>query len=355
MELHRRTYFFRPSQGAGEMPVLNLTRLLANKAKGRETTILLDTNVLIAMERVVRNGNRQSLLKDHGLHNLVRFLNSSPTGNVCISPGRAFAEMPPAAAMRSELCYEAFCARHLPSFMNVPDCIHPKFSGKESNYGFQDLDGTAQAFLAVSFACLLYLHIIDKWFDDGPIQKFIEFMRRASQDLDVLSAKEIETAKYCLANPSADSRETIRLRRAFRKNFLKTKKDKAISTEDEALHVAFNGACDLALINVANVANAKGIDGVAQDVWIATNDKKLFEFSRVFQYLELGRVTGMVALASVLPEQMKDAYWVAANRVHRDLVKERFPSQHGPTGDVSALVAKARAAMSEVHRRYALA
>jgi hypothetical protein len=349
-ERNPRTYFFRPSRQGHMEPVLNPVLISRNASYGIETTLMLDTNVLIAMERVVQGGNKNSLLKQYGLRNLVDLLGRCPSKSICLSPGMAFAEMPPAHAEKSRWHFEAFCAKHLPSFGDTPNCIHSTFIGKDSNYGYLDLEPLAQAFLAVPFAALLYLNIIDKKFSGSPIQKFEEFLRRLSYDLDMLSAKEVEIAKYCLAEPPATAVETIRLRKLFRANFLKTKENKAIYTYEEAMAVAFNGACDLTFINVANVLQTKGLDGVQQDSWVATRDKKLFEFSKISHYLDLDGEAGKFALVTILPEHNQDEYWQQATRAEQSLGLSRMAYHLSREIDVHSYSGKAKAAIDEAVR-----
>ncbi len=208
--------------------------------------------------------------------------------------------------------------------------------------------GTATGGRSVPFSALLYLNIVDKKFSGSPIQKFEEFLRRLSVDLDILSAKEIEIAKYCFAEPPAAAVETIRIRKFMRRNFLKTKEDKAIYTFDEAMAVAFNGACDLTLINTANVMQTQGLDGVSQDCWITTRDKKLFEFSKVSHYVDLDGEAGKYALSGILPEQDHDEYWQQANRAHHLLSVSRITYHEAREIDIHAYVGKVKAAIEEI-------
>lgn len=349
-ERNPRTYFFRPSRSTGAEPSLNPALVAVNASHGIDTTLVLDTNVLIAMERVVKSGNKSSLLNQYGLHNLVDLLDRCPRKSICLSPGVAFSEMPPALAEKSRWSFEAFCAKHLPSFTDAPNCIHTTFVGKDSNYGYLDLEPVAQAFLAIPFAALLYLNIIDKSFPGSPIQKLKEFLRRLSDDLDMLSAKEIEIAKYCFAEPPATAIETIRLRKLFRANFLKTKDNKAVHTCIEAMAVAFNGACDLTLINIVNVAQTKRLAGVQQDFWIATRDKKLFEFSKISHYLDLDGEVGKFAVAAILPEHGNYEYWQEATHVQQSLGLSRMPHHLTRKVDVLSYPEIAKAAIDEATR-----
>lgn len=349
-ELNPRTYFFRPSRSGDAEPVLSPVLVAINASHGFETTLVLDTNVLIAMERVVKGGNKSSLLKKYGLHNLVGLLGRCPPKSICLAPGRALNEMPPALAEKSRWKFEEFCAKHLPSFTDAPNCIHTTFVGKDSDYGYLDLEPVAQAFLAIPLVALLYLNIIDKFFFGSPIQKFKEFLRRLSDDLDILSAKEIEIAKYCFAEPPATAKETIRLRRLLRANFLKTKDNKAVHTYDEAMAVAFNGACDLTLINFANVGQAKDLDGIQQDCWIATRDKKLFEFSKIFHYLDIDGDVGEGVVITMLQEHENDRYWQEAIYAQQSLGLSRISSHLARKIDVLSYPSIARTAIDEAAR-----
>ncbi|SFO00254.1 hypothetical protein [Nitrosospira briensis] len=303
------------------------------------------------MKRVVERGNKSSLLKEYGLHNLVELLGRCPSNSICLSPGRALDEMPPALAEKRRWSFEAFCFKHLPTFGGLaPNCIHTTSVGKDSDYGYLDLDPVTQAFLAIPFTALLYLIIINNNFSGSPIQKFKEFLRRVSCDLDLLSAKEIEIAKYCFAESRAEAVETSQISKRLRENFLKTKKKKAVHTYSEALTVAFNGACDLTLINFVNVMQTEGLDSVQQDCWVATRDEKLFEFSKILHYLDLDGEAGKFAAATILPEHSNDEYWQQATHEQQSLGLSRMPHHLVREIDVFSYPEIAKAAISEVAR-----
>jgi len=279
--MNRRTYFIKSSHPPTGEPQLNPVKVGYNFSNRIETTLVLDANILIAMEKVVKKGNKWALLKEYGLRNLVTFLQKCPLQSVCISPGISLEEMPPAIAEISRGYYEEFCRVHLPGFIDIPNCVHKSYSGKDRNYGFQDLDKQARAILAIPFVSLIFLIVIDRK-KVQPADKFQEYLSNMASRLDILSAKEIEIAKYCFSEPAANSRSLINIRRILRRNFLKTEKDRLPKNIEEVMKVAFNGACDLHLINSANIVDQNGIDGVKQDCWIATQDKKLVEFSKIF-------------------------------------------------------------------------
>lgn len=218
-----KTLFIKPSQPFGGEATLNLNRVIGNKLGGVETTLILDTNVLIRMEHVVKNGNKKSQVKAQGLQNLIDFIGRCPPQTVCLSPGQALYEMPPALAEQAREAFEVFCETHLPGFVDAPNCIQKKFDGPKVSYGYFDLPHDVQAVFGLTFTSLLLLQVVDRSSIKAPIDKFKEYLRRIVTELDLLSAKEIEIAKYCYAVPPANCRELINFRRGIRGNFLQKK------------------------------------------------------------------------------------------------------------------------------------
>lgn len=335
--MNKRTYFIKSSHPSTGEPQLNPVKVGYNSLNNIETTLILDANILIAMERVVKKGNKWPLLKEHGLHNLVKLLKRCPPQSVCISPGISLEEMPPAIAEVSRVYYEEFCSIYLPGFIDIPNCVYQSYSGKDRDYGFQDLAKEARAILALPFVSLLLLIIIDLK-NISPVNKFIEYLDSLESTLDILSAKEIEIAKYCFAVPAENSKSLINIRRTLRKNFLKTEKEKLSKNFEEVMKVAFNGACDLHLINSANVIDQNGIDGVKQDCWIATQDKKLVEFSKIFNYINIDGEAGKFAASSIFEEHTQDEYWIEVNERHRSLLKERREYHYNRDIDINHLL-----------------
>ncbi len=346
----KKTYFFKPSHAVFGKTTLDSSVVFLNRSRKVETTIILDANIMISIEKVVKEGNKRSLLKKYGLHDFIELINGCPSKSVFLSPGFAFNEMPPANAIISKQCYEVFVKQHLPGFSDTENVIHKGFSEKIKNQGYLNVDLDVQGLLAIPFSALLYLNLIDKKCKDNPVSKFEKYIDRLAVELDFLSAKEIEIAKYCFAEPSSDSLETIKIKRILRRNFLKTSEDKAIKTFDEALRVAFNGACDLNLINSANILQGKEINGVEQDVWIATTDKKLYKFSKILSYINFDGEAGKIAAAVFLPEHDKNDYWEQVHKIHKSLVGNRFKDKKEISREI--LIEKAKAAINQTAEFY---
>ncbi len=347
-----KTVFIKPSYSSNKNNILDSLRVENNRKNGIETALVLDTNILIEMEQVIKNGNDQTSLEKSGLKALINLLERCPA--ICISPGMAFGEMPPELANRAfnYYYYELFCEVHLPSFRDIPNCNHREYVGKREGYGYLDLEFKNQVFLAIPFVSLLYLNLVDKKFAGNPLEKFKEFLRRVSCDLDLLSAKEIEIAKYCLAIPPAPCVKTISRRKILRNNFLKTKKGKNPKNFEEVMAIAFNGACDLSLINFANAGDLHGITGMKQDVWIATQDQKLVEFTSIFQYINAGSSVGEYVSIDIHPEFENDSYWQSVMKEHQSLIKSREKYRAEREFDHDGLVAIAKNAIVELRSKF---
>ncbi len=311
--MRKRTLFIKPTKPVHGEVNLDPVLVSRNKSRGVETTLTLDTNILISMEKIVDGGNKWALLKEHGLHNLVKLLQKCPPESVCISPGFAFSEMPPGLASVSREKYEFFCSTHLPGFIDVPNCVYTAYNGKMSDYGFGDLSSESQALLAIPYVSILYLNLIENTVRDKPMQKFNLFLDKVEESINVLSAAEAEIAKYCFVEPPCDCKDTIRIRKAIRKNFLKTNKGKLPIKPSEVMTIAFNAACDMQLLHVANILDQNGINGVRQDSWVATQDMKLAEFSSVFHHVDLDGNAGKFASRDIHPDHSRDEFWVRSD------------------------------------------
>ena len=337
----KQTYFFRPSNPLNTHQSLDIKLVKENIDAGKETTLLIDTNLLIAIEKAVKLGNSIVALEQMGLGKLVSLARSSPPKSLCLSPGRALAEMPPALASISRSAYEVFCSVHLPTFVDAPNAIQTQFKGKEVDFGFDDLGITEQQVLAIPYFSLLVLNLADKKLKMQPLKKLEFFFEKLRTDLNVLSAKEIEIAKYCLLEPKAAEILTIATRRILRSNFLKTKYDKSIASSKEAFAVAFNGACDLMLINAATLVQSQGLDGIPQDCWIATADRKLYEFSSIFGYIDAFGQVGQFAASSINKEQAVNSDWLFANEWQRNATQMRINHQRPSPDDLLISVQRA--------------
>ena len=350
-ELNPRTYFIKASHQSNVMPILDVVLISKNNSSNIDTTLLFDTNLLIAMEKALAKNAKESQLKEYGLANLVGILQKCPPKSICLSPGLALHEMPPCLAEQAKVSYEVFLAKFLPSFIDAPNAINIKYQGKQYNYGFFDLEEVPQQILAIPFISLLYLAVVDKFYVGNPIEKFKEYIRLVIAELDVLSNTEMEIAKYCFANPPSSALETINKRKVIRSNFLKTKNNKLPVDSAEAIAIAFNGACDINLLNTANIQDKKVLDDNLQDIWIATRDKKLYEFCCIFHHINLDGHVGKYSASIQLQDQKDDEYWIEVQKIQSNILLERKIHAVLPRSDESMLV-KAQKAVDAIGREF---
>lgn len=334
----KRTHFLKASHPPEGRVKLDPVRVAHNWAQGIATSLLLDTNILIGMERIVAAGNKPSLLKQYGLENLIAFLHRCPQRSIYLSPAWGFNEMPPGLAGPCREAYEVFFAAHLPEFCDDPLSKDARYSGKTTDYGFFDLEDSAQAVLAVPFASLTYLQLVDREPGLSPLDRFDRYLELITERVGIMSGKELQIARFCFANPPSTCRETIEARKVFRRNFVKRKDESLPRTASELLHVSFNGASDLSLLNSADQLDGKLEDGVPHECWVATTDEKLAKFTDHFHLVNYaGGSTPFAALAHH-PEHDADPYWTeTASHWKRCLMRDdrRFDHSASALRDVA--------------------
>lgn len=350
--MEKRTLFIKPGRPIDGEVKLDPNLISNNKSNKIETTIVLDTNILIGINNVVNKGNKWRTIKECGLHNLIKLLQRCPPKSVALSPGLAFEEMPPGLAEESKEKYERFCSEFLPSFIKAPNSIDSKYKGKKKDYGFEDLSRDAKRVLAVPFASLLYLNLIDYTYTDKPINKFVAYLDIIEQNIDILSATEIEIAKYCFAESPSNASDVIDLRKKIRKNFLKTSQGKLPKSSSEVLDVAFNGACDIRLLHAANVMDQNGLDDVKQDSWIATKDKKLEEFCNIFHHVSTCGEVGEYAATTISTGHADDPYWILVDTEIMNRGMARYSYHKSREIDADKLVDIAELAIKKIRDSY---
>jgi hypothetical protein len=305
----KRTHFLKSSHPTSGHLKLDPVRVAQNWSQGIATSLLFDTNILIGMERVVAAGNKPALLKQYGLENLIAFLRRGPPKSTYLCPAWGFSEMPPGLAGPCRQAYEVFFAAHLPEFHDDPLSKDAQYAGKSGDYGFFDLDEVAQAALAVPFASLTYLQLVDREPGLTPVERFDLYLKLVIEHVGILSAKEVQIARFCFAHPPADAKETISIRKAFRRNFVKRKDDALPRNAAELLHVSFNGANDLSLLTSADTIDGTVEDGIVHECWVATTDDKLAKFAEHFHLVNIQGGSTPFAAVTKHPEHTTDSYW----------------------------------------------
>jgi hypothetical protein len=141
------------------------------------------------------------------------------------------------------------------------------------------------------------------------------------------------------------------MKKIIRSNFLKTKSNTLPIDAAEAIAIAFNGACDINLLNTANIQDKKKLDGNLQDIWIATRDKKLYEFCCIFHHINIDGHVGKYSASISLQDQKDDEYWIGVQQIQSKILQERKTHAVLPRSDES-LIVKAKKAVAAIEREF---
>ncbi|MBS0420989.1 MAG: hypothetical protein JSR66_24980 [Proteobacteria bacterium] len=306
-----------------KMPALSRARLLENAVAQRETVLLFDTNILRRMYDFARAGARREALREHGLDQLIRVLNQPDYDTLLLSPGFAFDELAPAMTARFHSVFEWFISHYTPQYRNHPSALPPNLWTPQYHSTYWELTRHAQYVFALPYALLLLLQaVIGDKSGQGTGARFERFIQLVLAEIDMLSAREIEVARWCLSPPIDRDISYRDRRQAMIDNFAKFQKRTPRSIE-ELKHTALNGARDLLLIAAAVYSDAKGLDGIAQDTWIATYDGKLASYCEHFSYVPLGPLSGSLASITHVPSDHDTGYWQSTAELLYGLNRQR--------------------------------
>ncbi|MCT9979497.1 hypothetical protein M2R48_14260 [Acinetobacter sp. I-MWF] len=308
-----RAIYIKPNHSGIDIPKLDPVLINRNQSEGKETTLVLDSNILIRMERVVKSGNKWRSVREKGLDNLVGLLQKCRPYSVCLSPGFALKEMPPQNAKIAMELYEDFCSVHLPNFIDTPNSTRKVHTGVNNDYGFNDLTYEGKLAFVVPYLNFLCLNYIEYCYQGSPIEKFKAYIDLLEGKIDLLSAAEIEIAKYCFFNTTNLQKGKVKkFCQKIRENSVQIKGKRA-KQPIEINKISFNAASDIHLLQVANAMDGKYLDEKKQDCWVVTTDKKLAAFCELFHQVSIDGVLHPYAIATVPDEMIDNEYWESAN------------------------------------------
>lgn len=276
---------FKSSSNSTEIINLDRDAIRENHRNGRQTNIMFDTNILIAIESAYKTGQRHQDLKNAGILELTRLIEKTSKYGVFISPAAAYQELPPARRGDVEAALDRFLADYLPRFREDPNSIKaPLAGGGVDPEHFSTLSLERQKTISCSYASLLAMNVIHRLDTLDGLGKFVLYIDYCAEVLDLISLKELTIARYIFA-PENGITDELRARKvAITNNFVKLKKGggKGLTPAKILERIALNGANDLKLISAADIVNNSreqfSFGVIEHDVWIATSDEKLYEF-----------------------------------------------------------------------------
>lgn len=276
---------FKSSSGSPSLLELDDFVISSKNKAGRKINIIIDTNIMITIERAYNTGARHKSLKDAGVLAFVKKIGSGKNAGVFLSPGPAYQELPPSRRKNVEAAFESFVKDYLPKFSNDPNSTRVSFSSEqETPEQFKDISFERQIVIACPYASLLVMNIIDACEDLTSDKKFELYIDYCADVLNLISLKELTIARYAFAPHDGIPDDVRRRVSAIRNNFLKLKKSAARKLQDHERikRIALNGSNDLKLLSSADmIDNSREVFSfgpIDMDVWIATSDEKLFEF-----------------------------------------------------------------------------
>ncbi|WP_244557245.1 hypothetical protein [Agrobacterium tumefaciens] len=276
---------FKSSSNSTEIINLDRDAIRENHRNGRQTNVMFDTNILIAIESAYKTGQRHHELKNAGVLELARLIEKTSKYGVFISPAAAYQELPPARRGEVEAAFDRFLADYLPNFCEDPNSTKVPLAGVGLDpEHFSALSPERQKTISCSYASLLAMNVIHRLDTSDGLGKFVLYIDFCAEVLDLVSLKELTIARYIFA-PENGITEELRTRKvAITNNFAKLKKGggKGLTSAKILERIALNGANDLKLISAADIVNNSrerfSFGVIEHDVWIATSDEKLYEF-----------------------------------------------------------------------------
>ena len=116
-------HIFKSSSDGVELISLSKSIIRKNFATGYSTNILLDTNIIIDIERAYETRGRHKFLKDAGVIQLVNLVKATKRSSIFLSPGAAYQEIPPGRIHCVERAFNQFVADYLPFFQDDPNSL----------------------------------------------------------------------------------------------------------------------------------------------------------------------------------------------------------------------------------------
>jgi hypothetical protein len=255
-------------------------------------------------------GGRREYINELGLDQLIRVLNQPDYRTLVLVAGTAFRELPPAMLQSFHSAYEWFLREFSPHYGDHPLALPPRLSTPHVDHGFWDRTRESQVAFALPYSLLLLLQavLIDDSERDSTT-RFKRFVQLLLTEVDVLSAKEIEIARWCLSPPIDRDRLYTERRKTMIENFARFKRRRRPKSKEDLRRISLNGAHDLWMITTAVYFEAHGLAGIAQDVWIATYDAKFAAYCELVNYIPAGAMTGAIAAYTNVPTAADPGYW----------------------------------------------
>jgi hypothetical protein len=299
-------------------PSLTLERLRINQEAGVETNFVTDNNLMIEIDKACEPDRPASdtTLEDLKILEWVNFLRECDNQRLhyAFTPFFAYAEMPTKLAQSRAARLYHFAEKFGLAWHDEEP--NPDFSTVgRADLTFEGLDTNQQTIMSLSFSALLLMLLINRdGADFSPIGKFRRYLREYKRLIGTVSLREIAIARYVFATQEDCLGSLDRTRSRIELNFARNKKGKRPQNVEDMCATALNGAFDLLLFNVMNIADTKGLDSRKLDCWLFTFDGKLKDYNDLC--FNVGMGTDQAGLfAAITTHADVSEYWQQTSEI----------------------------------------
>ncbi|EOV2221028.1 TPA: hypothetical protein L3996_002513 [Pseudomonas aeruginosa] len=264
-----------------------------------------------------------------GLLPLVEILQSAP---VALTP-MGIHEMPDRYVENARRAYESFCATFWPTHKDDADATYRTIDENSTDrwVDFTKLSDGARCTYGGAYVALLQMQNIQKTYPSfAPEKKFELYIHSMISMLDLISAFELEIAKYAFWSTSDININRLPKRIITRRADIKENFTKLKSTSSKCKRSAFNGAMDIYWLSGANLSEYFGakiktsVGELTLDNWVGTNDVKLFRICEDLHSVPHNDSKTMRFSTTREPELTALPYWQNVDRLSRDVMLYRY-------------------------------
>ena len=318
--------------------------------QGRIVQINLDNCTLQRMEKLPLNPSLEKA-EELGLLPLIYILKNAP---VALS-ATGVTEMPDRYVSRAKRGYERFCTAFWPNHHNDIDATNRDYdeSSEDRWVEFSTLSESARCTYGLAYVSLLQMQNIQRTYSlKSPVEKLEIYLHSIVGMLDIVSAFELEIAKYAFWSISANEINQLPDRVQKRRADIKSNFTKLKPSVSKCRRFAFNGAMDLHWLSSSNLsedleATIRTDQGeFALDNWVGTNDVKLYRICRDLHSVPLESSTMKGFCFARERELAEMPYWCDVDRLSKDALLHRKGIGYRELGD--GFVARIDAAVQHI-------
>lgn len=288
--------------------------------------INLDNCTIQRMEKLSQESTIEDV-KSLGLYPLYIILNKSP--NIFLCPF-GIHEMPGINISKARESYELFCKKFWPTHIDDPRATSLKYDKNQTTVNFQHLSEEEKYVYGPWYlAYLLIQKIMRCNKNDSAVDKFSRYIHDVIYYLDMISAFELEIAKYAFWDiPEKELHnlpsEIIYRRKNFKKNFISSGKNL-----ERIKRICLNAAMDTLWLkgcqakSTLDAPEDLGNGYKLTETWLATTDEKLYKSSNDIESIPTKNGFGYFVKVFREKEMKKYEYWNIVDSISDGILIQR--------------------------------